>query len=106
MKKLILISLFSIATAISHNAFSRNNASEQGFSNTNQLVLSSSQVNEMSQRVKAIRRMDKRHLSLAQKAELKNELTTMQSKVSKSGPIFYFTLGALVAAIAIIILLL
>jgi hypothetical protein len=108
MKKIILILLLAVAVVYPVAASSKLAANEAVLNSnatSNHVTLTGADVKRMSNRIEEIRKMDKRNLTPSQKAVLRQELNAMKNSISKSGPILYFTLGALVAALVIIFVL-
>lgn len=108
MKKLLLIFTLAITGLLSNDAYSNTTATAaktNSYAESKNIKLTRSDMNKINQRLIEIRAMDKNKLSLAQKAELKKELIQMKGQINKSGPILFFTLGALASAILILMFL-
>lgn len=109
MKKILLILLLAVMVVYpvaANSKLTANGAILNSNATSNHVNLTGADVKMMYNRVEEIRKMDKRNLTPSQKAGLKQELNAMKSSISKSGPVLYFTLGALVAAMVIIFVLL
>lgn len=110
MRKIIFLAILMIFTLSSTIAFAGKSDLKSSSDNAAVLTktenkLSAEEITRLTNRVEAIRSMDKSEMTASEKRELRKELKGIKENVRKSGEVIYISGGTILLIILILLLI-
>lgn len=110
MKKITFLAVLMIFTLSSTIAFAGKSDLKSSSDNAAVLTktenkLSAEEITRLTNRVEAIRNMDKSEMTVTEKRELRKELKGIKENVRKSGEVIYISGGTILLIILILLLI-